>query len=85
MHDVYTPHCGYCEHFKLCFRTDMVTEWGYCCLKAGDRAPSQQELEAIRREVESGNYQTLLTRAEDLGLFVPAATDCEGFSDAYPI
>lgn len=85
MHDVVTPHCSYCEHFKFCFRTDMVTEWGYCCLKAGDNAPSQQELETIKREVESGNYQTLLTGAQGLGLFVPTVTDCEHYSDVYPI
>jgi len=85
VHDVYVPHCSYCEHFKLCFRTDMVTEWGYCCFKGENRACSQQELEAIRREVESGNYRTLLARASDLGLFVPTTTDCEHYSDAYPI
>ena len=85
MHDVVTPHCSYCEHFKFCFRTDLVTEWGYCCLKVGEEGSLQQEIVRIKREVESGSFETLLDRAEALGLFVPMTTTCASYSDVYPI
>ena len=84
MHQVISPHCGYCEHFEVCLQVDMVTEWGYCLVKTGDKPPSSQEIEAIKHDVEAGNHDTLLTRGQELGLFIPAYTDCKSFSDMYP-
>ena len=81
MHVAFRPHCSYCWHFEVCLLTDMVTEWGYCTKKLGDKAPPLQEIEILKREVESGNYQALLERAPELGLFIPVYTDCQSFEE----
>ncbi|MFC1926168.1 hypothetical protein ACFLWV_00245 [Chloroflexota bacterium] len=83
MHDIMQPHCAYCEHFQLCFRTDMVTEWGYCEIKVEDKHHLSREVEIIKHKVESGDYKMLLDRAEVLGLFVPTYTTCNHFYDTY--
>lgn len=66
----------------------MVIEWGYCChsRQAGtvDDAGFKQELEIIKQEVKEGNFQTLLARSEELGLFVPRITSCPDYNDIYP-
>ena len=81
MHDFASPHCSYCQHFESCFQMDMVVEWGYCRLKAN---PPAKELAAIKRKVEEGNYEELLARQKELGLYVPTITDCPSFLDLYP-
>ncbi len=81
MHDLASPHCSYCQHFEQTFQTDMVVEWGYCVLK---KIPPAEELERIKQKAEQGDYRELLSRSEDLGLFMPMVTRCEDFSDLYP-
>ena len=78
------PHCSYCEHFQPVFHIDNATEWGYCGLVGRGKIPPHEELRRIEKEVESGNYQTLLEQAAELGIFTPEATDCKDFSDFYP-
>lgn len=85
MHDVMSPHCGYCQHFEFCFHTDMVTEWGYCLKGVKVRVPSRREVDVLKQEVEAGSYGLLLTKAEEMGLFVPAFTDCKLFIDSYGV
>ena len=82
---VLPPHCACCEHFQLCLRTDMVIEWGYCDHESKGKVPPKDEIERIKREVESGDYHSLLSDAAGLGLFVPARTDCDAFTDFYPL
>jgi len=81
MHDLASPHCSYCQHFENSFQTDLVVEWGYCSLK---KIPPPEDLERIREKAESGDYRELLSRAQDLGLFMPTITRCADFSDLYP-
>ena len=84
MHDSYIPHCSYCEHFVSCFYTDMVTEWGYCQPMVGDKAPSREETDAIKKEVKAGNYERLKAMQNQRILFVPTEIDCDEFIDVYP-
>ena len=42
------------------------------------------KLERIREEAESGDFRELLTRGQELGLFMPTITRCADFSDLYP-
>ena len=81
MHDIASPHCSYCQHFEHCFQTDLVVEWGYCSLK---RIPPSEEVERIKEKAELGDYSPLLTRAQELGLFMPTSTACDRFEDLYP-
>ena len=84
MHEGYIPHCSYCEHFVSCFYSDMVTEWGYCSLAVGDKAPSREETDAIKGEVKAGNYEKLRALQEQEILFVPTEVNCADFIDLYP-
>ena len=84
MHDIMPPHCACCEYFQGCLRTDMVIEWGYCDHETKGKVPPKSEIERIKHEVDSGDYHSLMEDAERLGLFVPARTDCEFFSDFSP-
>jgi hypothetical protein len=81
MHDIAIPHCSYCSHFVSCFQIDLVIEWGYCSLK---KNPPQKELDNFKIKVELGDYQTLSSQSQDLGLFIPCKTDCKQFMDLYP-
>ena len=81
MHDFASPHCSYCQHFEKSFETDLVVEWGYCSLK---KVPPPEDLERVRKKVESGDYQELLSRTQELGLFMPTITYCADFTDLYP-
>lgn len=81
MHDLASPHCSYCQHFECCFQTDLVVEWGYCSLKM---VPPEEDVERIKEKAEAGDYGELLSRAGELGLFMPTITRCEQFADLYP-
>lgn len=85
MHDVMSPHCGYCQYFEFCFYVDMVTEWGYCLKGIRGKVPTRQGVLELKREVEGGNYALLFSKAGELGLFVPAFTDCKLFIDSYGV
>ena len=84
MHDSYIPHCSYCEHFVSCFYTDMTTEWGYCKLMLGDKAPTRKDTDAIKKEVMAGNYKPLKEMQDKGILYVPTEVDCGSFVDTYP-
>ncbi len=81
MHDLASPHCSYCQHFEQRFQTDLVIEWGFCSLK---KIPTSEDLERIRKKIDAGDPQELLTRGRELGLFMPTVTRCPDFSDLYP-
>ena len=81
MHDVSAPHCSYCQHFEACFQTDLVIEWGYCSIK---KVPLPEDLARVKSQAESGDYEELLARGGDFGLYVPTVTDCPKFEDLYP-
>lgn len=84
IYNLMVPHCNCCEHFTSCFYTDKDTEWGYCTEILGDTAPTRKETDAIKTEVDSGNWDRL-NELRDLGvLFVPKAIDCAAFVDNYP-
>lgn len=44
----------------------------------------QGEIAAIKQEVAAENYQPLLDRAGELGLFIPKITSCRDYEDIYP-
>lgn len=81
MHELASPHCSHCKHFVSCFQTDLAVEWGYC---SRNKIPPLEELARIKRRVESGEDPDLLSRAQELGLFMPANTRCDLFADLYP-
>ena len=81
MHDLASPHCSYCQHFVHGLQTDLVVEWGYCVLK---QATPKEDLERIKEKTEAGDYRELLSRAEELWLFMPTITRCDLFLDLYP-
>jgi len=84
MHDSYIPHCSFCENFISCFYTDMTTEWGYCTLMLGDSAPTREQTDKLKEEVNAGNWDRLNKLQEKGIIYVPTEVDCGEFVDIYP-
>jgi hypothetical protein len=85
MHDV-LPHCNWCSHFHSCLVVDMVIEWGYCDVKLKDKHLSPEQLQNIKDEIQSGNYEMVYALEKDGILFIPTfdiAISCPEYFDAH--
>jgi hypothetical protein len=86
MHEDAPPHCSWCGHFCSCLVVDMVIEWGYCDIKVKDKTLSHQQVQNIKDEIQSGNYEILYALEKDGILFMPTfdiAVNCTEYRDAH--
>lgn len=79
MHEELPPHCDCCGRFTSCLVVDMVMSWGYCPVKLKDKPLSNQQVQDIKNEIQSGNYEILYALEKDGFLFMPSfeiANEC---------
>ena len=84
MHDVLVTNCNTCENFISTFYTDKDTEWGYCTEMLGEVRPTREETDAIKGEVDRGNWERLNELKEQGVLFEPKDVECGSYVDIYP-
>ena len=84
MHEDAPPHCETCARYHPCLVVDMVMSYGYCDAKVKDRAPSPEQIQHVKDELQSGNYEILRTLEEEGVLFMPSfeiAMECPNYWD----